>query len=706
MKKSYDISDKDLVNKLKSEIEELKSRLDESEETLKAIRNGDVDAIIVNSSEGEKVFSLTTSETPYRIIIEQINEGAVTVSSKGIILYCNQRFSEIIGNRYDKLIGSEFSSFISPDDKPEFKRLLRLSQKKATRGEVTTKVDGKNIYLNLSMVPLPSRMEGDICIIVSDVTEMNNYQNYLLEIVDYRTSEIKNANKMLSEELQKLITAEKKLKESEERYSLAVKAANLGTFDHTVTPKGIEIIWSDYMFKLFGLEKRENFTQEDFIRQIHPDDMDYLKHEMEFAINRNTGHEIEFRVIWPNGSVRWIHASFNISFDARSQTTRINGIARDITKRTIAEIKLRESERRYNIALENGQIGTWEWNFKTNRIIWDERMERMFGLKKGTFGGDMASFEALIHEEDLPHVRAAIKDSLDKNTTYETIYRTKPVNGESSFITAKALINLDKNGNPESMAGVCFDVTGMKKGAEQALIKLNENLLRSNTDLQQFAYVASHDLQEPLRMISSFTQLLQKRYNDKLDAQANEYIRYAVDGAKRMYELLNGLLAYSRVQSKGREFGEVDMNEVVNKVKSNLSLVIEETGAILNIQDLPVIFADENQMIQLVQNLVENSIKFSKEKPEIYISSKKENDFVIFSINDKGIGIEPQYFERIFRIFQRLHRSDEYEGTGIGLAICKRIVERHGGHIWVESIQGEETTFNFSIPITSSNNLV
>jgi light-regulated signal transduction histidine kinase (bacteriophytochrome) len=257
----------------------------------------------------------------------------------------------------------------------------------------------------------------------------------------------------------------------------------------------------------------------------------------------------------------------------------------------------------------------------------------------------------------------------------------------------------DSEGKPLSLTGVVFDVTAMKKGAEQVLIKLNEELLRSNTDLQQFAYVASHDLQEPLRMVSSFTQLLQRRFQDKLGDDGNEYIRYAVEGSKRMYTLLNGLLTFSRIQTRGKEFEQVDMNKILGKVKDNLSLVIEETKADIKVSELPVIFADESQMIQLTQNLIENSLKFRNGIPKITISVKTENKEHVFSVNDKGIGIEPQYFERIFRIFQRLHRIEEYEGTGIGLAICRRIVERHGGQIWVESSLGKGSTFYFTIPI-------
>ena len=199
-------------------------------------------------------------------------------------------------------------------------------------------------------------------------------------------------------------------------------------------------------------------------------------------------------------------------------------------------------------------------------------------------------------------------------------------------------------------------------------------------------------------MVSSFTQMLEKRYADKLDQDAKEYIRFAVDGAKRMYELINGLLSYSRVQTKGKQFVRVDMNSVFDIVSRNLTLMISEKNAALTKKDLPVLYADESQMIQLIQNLAENGIKFSLISPRVHFSAYDENDHYLFSVRDEGMGIDPQYFDRIFKIFQRLMPKEEYAGTGIGLAVCRRIVERHGGKIWVESEPGKGSTFFFTIP--------
>lgn len=244
------------------------------------------------------------------------------------------------------------------------------------------------------------------------------------------------------------------------------------------------------------------------------------------------------------------------------------------------------------------------------------------------------------------------------------------------------------------------DIT-QRKFAES---KLQENLLelqRSNSDLEQFAYVCSHDLQEPLRVISNYTQLLAKRYHDQLDDDATEFVEYIVDATKRMQELINDLLLYSRVQTKGQAFRKTDCHERAQTAISNLTLAVEESGANITLGHLPTLLADGSQMLQVFQNLISNAIKFRAEQPlQIQISATKADNAWLFSITDNGLGIDMKYSDRIFIIFQRLHNREQYPGSGIGLAICKKIVERHGGKIWIESRPGEGTTFYFTIPCT------
>jgi signal transduction histidine kinase len=234
--------------------------------------------------------------------------------------------------------------------------------------------------------------------------------------------------------------------------------------------------------------------------------------------------------------------------------------------------------------------------------------------------------------------------------------------------------------------------------ARQDLEHSVKELARSNAELQQFAYVASHDLQEPLRMVSSYTQLLAKRYRGRLDADADDFIGFAVDGAARMQKLIQDLLAYSRVGTRDLERQSVSMDSVLEYATDMLQLVIKDTDAVVTNDSLPSIKVDERQMTQLFQNLISNAIKFRGQKPpRIHVSARRLDGEWLFSVHDNGIGIDPQYADRIFVIFQRLHNRDEYPGTGIGLAICKKIVERHGGRIWMESELGKGSTFFFTV---------
>jgi signal transduction histidine kinase len=228
---------------------------------------------------------------------------------------------------------------------------------------------------------------------------------------------------------------------------------------------------------------------------------------------------------------------------------------------------------------------------------------------------------------------------------------------------------------------------------------INRELSRSNTELEQFAYVASHDLQEPLRMVQSYMQLIQQRYRDKLDADAGEFFDFAIDGATRMRSLINDLLTYSRVGTRGKPFEPTDCNIALQKTLDNLKLAIEENHAVVTREALPEVTGDGGQLIQLFQNLIGNAIKFHGERtPQIGVTVGERGGQWVFAVRDNGIGIAPEYFDKIFKIFQRLHTRSEYPGTGIGLAVCKKIVERHGGQIWVESKAGEGTTFYFAMP--------
>lgn len=271
----------------------------------------------------------------------------------------------------------------------------------------------------------------------------------------------------------------------------------------------------------------------------------------------------------------------------------------------------------------------------------------------------------------------------------------------SRFAVEVGLSPIASKGEIVVLAAVT-DITARLE-SEATIKQQAEDLKRSNHELQQFAYVASHDLQEPLRKVASFCALLAEEYAEQLDANAREYIDLAVDGAKRMQSLVQGLLAFSRVESQGQVLAPTEASGALRMALANLEASIEETGAVITYDELPGITADKSQFVRLFQNLIGNAIKYRGERtPEIHIGVKQRQNEYVFSVSDNGIGIEPEYQDQVFGIFKRLHSLGEYPGTGIGLAICRRIVDRLGGTIWVESNAGRGSTFYFSLPIAQT----
>ena len=367
------------------------------------------------------------------------------------------------------------------------------------------------------------------------------------------------------------------------------------------------------------------------------------------------------------------------------------------TERKKAEEELQRLNERFTLATRSAEIGVWDWDVQQDQLVWDDRMYALYGIRREDFTGAYEAWVKGLHPEDALRGNEEIQKALRSEKEFDTEFRVVWPDGQIRHIKAHALVVRDENGRPLRMTGVNYDITGRKQ-AEEALRKKTEDLDRSNRELEQFAYVASHDLQEPLRMVSSYVQLLARNYKGKLDQDADEFIAYAVDGAARMQKMINDLLEYSRVGTRGKLFAPTDTEEILKQALNNLQLAIEESTAVITSDPLPAVMADDVQMIQLFQNLIGNAIKFRGEgPPRVHVSAEQRGKEWVFSVHDNGIGIAPEYKDRIFLIFQRLHGKEEYPGTGIGLSVCKKIVERHGGRIWVESGVGKGSTFFFTI---------
>jgi PAS domain S-box-containing protein len=360
------------------------------------------------------------------------------------------------------------------------------------------------------------------------------------------------------------------------------------------------------------------------------------------------------------------------------------------------EEALRESEKKFRDLYDHAPLGYHEYNTEGYITNVNRTDLEMLGYTAEEMIG-RPIWKLNVNEDTVrEQVMAKLTGTQPPGKELERIYRRK--DGTTFPVLIEDRLILDEKGCIRGIRSTIQDITERKR-MEVALREKTEELARSNKDLEQFAYVASHDLQEPLRMVTSYVQLLARRYEGKLDSDADEFIGFAVDGAVRMWKLINDLLTYSRVGMRGKELEPTDSEAALSQSVNDLKVTIEENRALVTHDPLPMVMADRSQLGQLFQNLIGNAIKFrGNEPPRVHISASRNGNGWTFSVRDNGIGIAAEYSERIFIIFQRLHSRQEYAGTGIGLAICKKIVERHGGHIWVESEVGKGATFYFILP--------
>jgi len=374
------------------------------------------------------------------------------------------------------------------------------------------------------------------------------------------------------------------------------------------------------------------------------------------------------------------------------------GIVRDISERKWAEEELCRAEAQLRSIVDHAIDGLITIDEHGTVASYNRAAEKIFGYAAAEVIGRNVNvlMPEPFHSQHDDYLANYLRTGAAKiiGIGREVVGRRK----DGSTVPLDLAVSEFRLGERRYFTGIVRDISERKR-AEEELRQTAEELARSNTDLEQFAYVASHDLQEPLRAVSGCVQILQKRLQGKLDSRGEELIGHTVDGVQRMQRLIEDLLTYSRVSTRGKAFEPCDCGAALDWARRNLEVALTETRAVVAHDQLPIVQADAAQFAQLFQNLLGNALKFrGQQPPAIHIGARHEAGHWVFSVKDNGIGIQPEYFECIFVIFQRLHTRTEYPGTGIGLALCKKIVERHGGRIWVESQWGEGTTFFFTIP--------
>jgi PAS domain S-box-containing protein len=619
--------------------------------------------------------ALRESEERYRGVVENTTAIILRVTPHGVITFANGRALDFFGFTAGELLGRHAVGTIIPELGTSGRDLASMVRDIAAHPERFQLNENENVRKNGERVWVEWTDSG-----IYD--EEGRLSEFLAVGIDATARK----------------RAEQALRESEEQFRSVLDNSADVIYRYNLQTRKYEYFSpaSKDVYRMTP-EQMTTMGQADALARAHPEDGPRVARELKQIEEKGSG-QIDVRWRVDSDEYRWLSTSITIVRDASGRPLYRDGIVRDVTNLKQAEQALRESEERARALVRYAPTGIYELDFKGRKFISvNDAMCRILGYtREELFAiGPMD----LLDEESRARFANRVKRTLAGQPVDETVdYRA--IRKDGSVIDAVLYVTFSAGGDRALV--VAHDVTERKQG-ERRLRETLAELKRSNEDLEQYAYVASHDLQEPLRMVANYVELLRQRYQGQLDDKADKYIRYAANGAIRMQELVHDLLTYSRVGRSELTMKPVSLDRVVTQARENLSVAIGLDDALIESGPLPIVSGDESQLVQLFQNLIDNGIKFrGKELPVIRIDAETRRqgdaEMVTISVADNGIGIDPKQQDRIFRLFQRLHTQEEYPGTGIGLAVCKRIVERQGGTIRVESELGRGSTFTFTLP--------
>lgn len=652
--------------------------LDDEDMAIQSLHDGAQDYLVKGKITGEIVSrsiryaierkkvenALIENEKKYRNIVDTTLEGLWVIDTEGITTYVNKQLVEMLGYTEGEILGQPFFNFVDGyilnDAKQFFER-----RKKGIKDRYDfrfIKKDSSILWVIVSASPIfdeNGKFTGAIGLL-TDITE----------------------RKLMEQSL------ERSIKEWDSTFNAISDTVCIVDLNGEITR------CNDAAKILFKTTCEEDIIGKNCweILTCPPDRLEVCP-----ILKAKESKKRETLTVQVNN--KWYQSSLDPIIDSEGNIIGGVHIISDITKYKVSQEELKESEQLYRTITEYSNDMIWTLDTEGHFTFFNKRAEQISGYKlkemKSTY------FGSLVIKQDLDKVIDLFHSTL--NGQYQQ-YEVTFINKYNKHIT------LSVNAAPIYSKGKIIgtissgrDITETVKYAKELKI-LNEKLETSNKELQDFAYIASHDLQEPLRSIYSFTELMARRYKNKLDPDADKFIDYIISGTRRMQDMIDDLLALSRVGTRGKELLPTNVSDILNSVFKSLHSMIERNNATITIDDMPIINADSFQLTQLFQNLIDNAIKFRREEnPNIHISAKQENGEYIFSVKDNGIGISEKDSKKLFKAFTRLHSRDKYPGTGIGLVICKRIVERHKGRMWLESKLGEGTTFYFTIPIFQNN---
>ncbi len=632
--------------------------------------------------------ALQISEERFRLLVAQVEDySIISLDTEGHVESWNAGAQRIKGFSEGEVIGKHFSLFYLPEDtetdRPNL--ILRTAVKEGVYREegLRLRKGGESFWANVTITPLydkQGRLRG-FSKLTRDVTERRRVEE---ELEKYRES---------LEELVASRTAE--LARSEECYRIV--ADNTHDWEFWIASDGHLNYVSPSCERISGFSAQRFLDDPTFMLSIiHEDDQtNYQTHRHSVSQGRYSA-DMLFRIIRADGELRWIEHVCHPVFDENGGFIGSRGNNRDVTDRRRVEEELQ----RVHTAIEDAHdaIGIVEPDGTISYM--NIAFGQLFKVTRHSIAG--ITMESLFVDcESAIRLHQAALDGMSRVEEIEA--RDTSGRAVSTLLRTAGIMN--DTFKVIATLYMFTDITEQKKNQAKLNALLTE-LQRSNQDLEQFAYVASHDLQEPLRLVSSYTQLLLQRYRDKLDAEADPLVDFITQGVNRMQRLVQDLLLYARVGSRGKPFVRVSSEKALEDALENLAMAVSESGAVVTHDELPEIFSDESQLAMLFQNLIGNAIKFRGAAfPRIHIGAIMEGDgtFWHFTVTDNGIGVSEEFAERIFVIFQRLHSRSQYPGTGIGLALCKRIVERHGGKIWVDPGNPEGSVFHFTVLVAGAD---
>jgi PAS domain S-box-containing protein len=492
----------------------------------------------------------------------------------------------------------------------------------------------------------------------------------------------------------KLVEANDRLELANRRLASAQEAGRVGTWEWN--PESDSAVCSEVWFGLHGIPYPPGgaLSTADWEKSIHAEDRDRFRASLTEVLRGGGEYDSQFRIVWPDGAARWIRVRGQVS--RKNGKPLLTGAAHDITERQEYERKLRDSEARLDLAQKAAGCGVWDANILTGETYWSEAYYSLYGLDSGVRPCH-ENWLASILPEDRARAEKEYRDCIRERRELNAEFRIVR-DREVRWIATRGQPVLDPRGQPERLIGIHLDITERKR-IDEELRARNDAVVHSNEELQRFAYAVSHDLQTPLRNVNSFVELLARRNESLFDSDSKEFIQFITGGVDRMNRMIRGLLDYSRVDHAADNPVVTDATVILELALQHLKRDIDESGAEVTFDPLPTVRANDVRLLQVFQNIVGNALKYrTNGRPRIHVTAVRQGDEWRFSVRDNGIGIDMKHADRIFGVFQRLHGPNEYEGTGIGLAICKRIVERHGGRIWVESEPDKGSTFCFTLP--------